>query len=750
MKGMKKIFALLLVFAMIVPTAVFASESDIITGHVVFEGELNSLSASAFVRDLTESPSDAVLILAAYDSSDNVVAASSASGVNKILKTDKIDASEAAMVRAFVWASDSKRVISEIAKNIESLDKVDVKIYVGGDLQTFDADGSCTYTGSLMGDGELEFPDIKVEVSDNSVDYRVWHDAENKQSVITVEYGQRQTETKNVETLPAGLSSFAGTVNRSEYSKTSKTYIVKYENGIYSNSSFVTDTECETANLSSATPIDVWKTTVELETGATSKEVTATITKVGTGNFDTGFLVIVPTADKEATEESEGSSAIGAVYGDDGAYPMTADYTTQTVKTTSKRSTATVATASWSTSDGTSTENLYSYEKSWSAGDNTGDVPMPHHCGETATLSDLYIKGNGGVYYLPDELAGYEFIPLKRRPESISGSEMSVKFTLTESADIYAVLRTTSKLTEVNETEAEQVTEVGTGPLLYWVNGSSSAVLGAPTIVWMVKNGYMDESMISGWNSEDGTLTSGFLKKDESNKGYTLTDCAPIRKVVNDGKSFVKLEIDEPDDYMNIKKYMNSWLDGTGNSIIENYSTLLTEPANARYSLRYFDTDITESGYAAANSIMSRKDDTSNIGLILSYPEALELKGAEVFAPYGGEWTYQNLGNELLEFKLKKTAEIQIYSFKRDTSSNGEIVEGASETYSTGITVNGTDVTSKAKVIDIADDQVNILWNTGMPTARATKITVLSANAGDTVVIPNNSGAAAVVVKPLD
>ena len=154
MKTMKKLLVFLVIAALLVPANVFAASADIITSHVVFEGEASSLKASAFVRDLSASPEEAVLIIAAYEGG-KLIACESASGINKILRTEAIDASGAEMVKAFVWSKVKNAVISEIAEYNSTPLKDDVVIKIGGEVIDFDENGNYDYASVATAKGEL-------------------------------------------------------------------------------------------------------------------------------------------------------------------------------------------------------------------------------------------------------------------------------------------------------------------------------------------------------------------------------------------------------------------------------------------------------------------------------------------------------------------------------------------------------------------------------------------------------------------
>ena len=239
---MKRIFkgslALLVVFTMILCSiSAFAAESDIYSSHVEFTGEASALGASAFVY--SPAGQSAQLILAVYDSTGKLVDAKSASGANTILTTEAVNAGSNT-VKAFVWADDTKEVISEIATynaDFESiLDTLEITFdgqnfsdYIG---ETFSKEKT-SYEKDLDAAGAVEIPDVRASVEDNGAFVNISNtkisDTQAK-TEITVSYGQREvasgtTPTNNPEYADDGLA------DREVYSyANTRTYTITYTN----------------------------------------------------------------------------------------------------------------------------------------------------------------------------------------------------------------------------------------------------------------------------------------------------------------------------------------------------------------------------------------------------------------------------------------------------------------------------------------------------------------------------------------
>lgn len=239
---MKRIFkgslALLIVFTMVLCSiSAFAAKSDIYSSHVEFTGEASALGASAFVYSPTDA--SAQLILAVYDSAGKLVDAKSAPGANTILTTETVNAGSNT-VKAFVWADDTKEVISEVATynaDFESiLDTLEITFdgqsfsdYIGSD---FNKD-TTTYAKDLDAAGAVDIPDVRASVEDNGAFVTVSNteisDTQAKTD-ITVSYGQRKvasgtTPTNDTKNYPDGNAA------REVYSYAdTKTYTITYTN----------------------------------------------------------------------------------------------------------------------------------------------------------------------------------------------------------------------------------------------------------------------------------------------------------------------------------------------------------------------------------------------------------------------------------------------------------------------------------------------------------------------------------------
>ena len=239
---MKRIFkgslALLVVFTMVLCSiSAFAATSDIYSSHVEFTGDSSALSASAFVYSPTDA--SAQLILAVYDSTGKLVDAKSASGANTILTTEAVNAGSNT-VKAFVWADDTKEVISEIAtyntdfeeilSTLEiTFDGTDFTSYIG---EAFSA-SKTEYTKELSGTGAVPIPEVKAAIGDNGANIRIENESVSEntaKTTIIVEYGQRESETINyhVETTSAAGDIY---VDKAVYTYSqTRTYTITYTN----------------------------------------------------------------------------------------------------------------------------------------------------------------------------------------------------------------------------------------------------------------------------------------------------------------------------------------------------------------------------------------------------------------------------------------------------------------------------------------------------------------------------------------
>lgn len=728
MKTMKKLLVFLVIAALLVPANVFAASADIITSHVAFEGEASSLKASAFVRDLSASPEEAVLIIAAYEGG-KLIACESASGINKILRTEAIDASGAEMVKAFVWSKVENAVISEIAEYNSTPLEDDVVIKIGGEVIDFDENGNYDYASVATAEG-IVIPDIEVELKDNSMSYSVWNDLDNKKSVITVEYG-----TRNVTKRDAVTGYNPTTVTKEVYTKPSKVYTVNYtDTDIYSNASYAaTGGDNGVTTLAAA----YQKAEVDVEEGVATK-VTAVIDKVGTGNFDTGILIIKP---KDASKK--GSSVVDAE--GNVITKLTDDTTTVIAVDGYKNKTyAKKGVAGTQYYDGDSNQiNINVYYPTHCMGEQPYLTPIKHYetCDSTSTA-------NSGFHDIPEELVGCEYISLYRR---LGGSQYKAEFYVNTDVTVYALLRTTSKLSNVTVGEGEGAVTVtaaaedsfGVGDFIY----ASIGKVSAPVLAYLIKNNYIPSEWVSYVGNE---VKSDIINWKET--AYEIKDYSPFVKMYHNGITGLKYTGTALDNKTDVKTYIKNWFEGSANSVIESWDDLFSKTISpslknvwGNYGHKYFDTNIIESGLTSTENTMLNTSWGSvgtgcEHGVILSYPEVLELKGTEFFASAGVYWSYEAayMGKEALKLTPKTDCEIWIATF----SKNGGSASDAKAK------ING----EEKPLIEVNLEEQDYIQTTFHSAAKSyvSKLHMIKVNAGEefTAVSPT-SGVIDVFVKPI-
>ena len=109
------------------------TEAEFISSHVEFSTpEEGKLQARAFVRDYSGSGKNAVLVLGVW--ADGVLSdAKTAVGTNAILKATA-EFPQGSEAKAFVWDSNSLKVISPVAIRSAAFDALDIEIMVAGSL----------------------------------------------------------------------------------------------------------------------------------------------------------------------------------------------------------------------------------------------------------------------------------------------------------------------------------------------------------------------------------------------------------------------------------------------------------------------------------------------------------------------------------------------------------------------------------------------------------------------------------------
>lgn len=203
MKKTTKIFvSCLLVLTMIfsVGMVAFAEKSAALSSQVEFIAVDGSVYAEAFVRDYSQNPKNAVLILAVYGDGNTLESAlKSDEAQNNILRVGPVAMSEGKTLKAFVWEAASMNIISNVAvcgaaeaefdaalEGIEiTVDGKSFKEYFGEDFSK----DKFTYSKDLSEYNEVTLPAYKVTSLNNALSTKVVTDVEALKTEITVEFG---------------------------------------------------------------------------------------------------------------------------------------------------------------------------------------------------------------------------------------------------------------------------------------------------------------------------------------------------------------------------------------------------------------------------------------------------------------------------------------------------------------------------------------------------------------------------------
>ncbi len=236
-KTLKILLALLVVSSVMIsvfPT-IFAAESEFLSSHVVFKettveledengnptGETQDyIRAEAFIRNYTSADEKAVLYCAVYDADKKLVKVETASGVNTVVRTDWVEMEDGYTAKAFIWEESNQKIVSNVATfGAESL--TDAKLEITFDGQSFEdyigeefSWDTIEYTKKLtVSNGTVSYPAVTAKLAgyaDNTASVKVVNDFESsKTTEITVEIGQRSEaeRTSNVANTPGKVYS---------------------------------------------------------------------------------------------------------------------------------------------------------------------------------------------------------------------------------------------------------------------------------------------------------------------------------------------------------------------------------------------------------------------------------------------------------------------------------------------------------------------------------------------------------------
>lgn len=612
-KILKKSLALLVVLSMIlsVTSVVMAAETDFISSHVVFITQVNdvvdettnevtgtytSIRAEAFVRNYASQPGDAILCCCVYDSNGKFVDVSTKAGVNGVLKSDWIVLGDGQTAKAFVWEKDSMKIISKIATyganefgddvSLEiTFDGVPFGTYIGYDFDW----NTETYTKELaVTDGILSYPHVTAKLTgkvDNTASVKVINDFETgKKTEIIVEMGQRRIKEERTFTpttdVPNPITGYV-------YEKpVTKTFTINYTEP--------TDVMFPVVGDYFYTPIGLTykvSRTYELPAGAETGDVSFTFTN----GYNQRNIFIVkptdPTADKNVIVNSDGSAL---TWEDFKLWGSTAYYTGNGV----------VGQASSTSPVTLGTSTLKVFPETMNSDHNyvTG----------TMLINDRNpLSGAMHIYSLPEEYIGYNYIPL-----ATGTTTGTISFKVNTSVEVVcfsgnAVTMTDSAGTATAATATEY-------PLIRWSTMYSS--LTQPFEDYLKDMGVIDDGDIASYSTSTTKYPTWDALENKINPYMLKTFGVTYRTVkVSTGDA----------DWSADKEWVADY-DNSDIKIIKNLT--LGEKLdinNWKIEPRIFTSDINL--YTDRNGWADNTADNA-LGGVVSYPESMELEGAEVIA----------------------------------------------------------------------------------------------------------------------
>ena len=660
---MKRIFkgslALLVVFTMVLCSiSAFAATSDIYSSHVEFTGDSSALSASAFVYSPTDA--SAQLILAVYDSTGKLVDAKSASGANTILTTEAVNAGSNT-VKAFVWADDTKEVISEVATynaNFESiLDTLEITFdgqsfsdYIGSDFNK----NTTTYAKDLDAAGAVEIPDVRASVEDNGAFVTVSNteisDTQAK-TEITVSYGQREVESGTTSTNNPDYAD-DGLADREVYSyANTRTYTITYTNDyapvkdeskIYlEDLKTTTDPSIMIGNDRKAGSYNFNRKYAET-VGLGEEEFTKVTVNI-TGNSKQNFFIVVKPMDDQykgqVIGEPDNPAAPTSV-----SLPAQIDDTNVRVSYNEQDSTTTwgkmsqKAIVTTAYNEVPSTNRVYygmfgtDWERATGARFVSDRQPMDAHM---------------ALYTVPAGYEGCEYIAPPSETGSSADSTASFEFYIMHDAEI-SVWTKADLTVSINETPAENES-----PAEYFTGGYTNRLVAAANKNANYTAEYSDYiKLIEALLVYSGAIENVDYKISGVGDVTIINYSMPEGYGYNDDPgrfgSLYKLVIEEDGEIVNPNKD-SRFVGKTAAEIAESFATLgesgygsVTSElvsdiawANKTYStglpvLRKFDVTVTQNDGTSFGIL----GDRTNFGGVTKYPGVFELYNTDILCPY--------------------------------------------------------------------------------------------------------------------
>lgn len=644
-KTLKSAFALLLAFSLIMSMTgiVMAADSDFVSSHVVFltttskDGTKNYIAAEAFVRNYSSSTSDAILFCAVYEAGGKLAGVSSADGVNTVLRTEYVEIGDGCTAKAFVWEKTNQKIISNIARyGANSLTDASLEIkfdgqsfesYIGEDFSW----DKTAYTKALTAtDGVVTYPVVTAKLAgytDNTASVKVVNDFEtSKTTTITVEIGQR-TETDSTTNV---YNSVDNSVAQKVYSKpATKTFTITY-----TEPTVITDDAVELTTKDYYTPDDL-KYTV-------SKTYTANgVTKVSVPftNSSKGMIIFV-------VKPANGSDR-DVIVNENGTALTWTDYHSSANKT-----------------DYYVGEGIVGQAAAGGAKLDGADIPV---FPETMNSDNNFVTGTMlatnrrptdgayGIYYLPAEYVGYNYIVLPWQRQT-----GTIEFYVNQDVDVTCFC---SKKFTMDSISQSEITDCPKARI------NADGTLTVPFRAYLTAHGIIDENDIASyssgsniyltWNAIENKVKPYMINTFGSSAGYkavqfksTYTlDGYVSEGAVASGVTYSDLaDIWLLVDNSSIKVIKNLAKAETNN--YAGVARILT-PETSMYTNR--------AGWT---------EETKNVGGIVSYPEVMELEGSEVIAFNNGLEPAAGSSIELYTFVAGCDAEL-IYA---GTADNDELV----------------------------------------------------------------------------
>ena len=394
-----------------------AAERDIQCSHIEFIGGTDSdnaetVKARAFIRDLSGDKTPVSLFCATYDSDNNLIGASVASGMNTVMTTGEYKTEGGVKTIAYVWNKETLSPVTNIATRGKSdvaptitFDGESFKDYIGEDFSS----DKHEYTKILeenMFTQVIKWPEVSVTLDDNSASYKVITDESALTTTVRIFTGDRKITKTDV----TGTNT-TNTVTREAYDKTYTDYVIKYSisDGVYTSADYAAPTNNN--GLVGGQDYLNYKYVKEVTMGEdTVKEVT-----VNASSFknQAGIIIVKPknSSDKNIVVNSDGTDLEWT----ENDWEDIIDRNSDGTYVYGKRSTTTPVKAEY----GTSSANLVVHQAL-----TESDFDGGYASGSPIVTDRRPASGGKQIGSAASDLLGYNYIV----PASV-GNQSSIKFT---------------------------------------------------------------------------------------------------------------------------------------------------------------------------------------------------------------------------------------------------------------------------------------------------------------------------------